>query len=135
MSSGICAVRSGPSLIAYRIIGYGRTYRCIATVLIRLCGFLCPDWICIVPICSKDTDFLGAGHIKIICCLAHLRLNKLSHTIYWKSQFSILDMLGYMMYILLKKKWLNCLQTVETLIRRRVLRRLIWVYTVCKLSV
>ena len=29
-----------------------------------------------------------------------------------------------------REKWLNFLQTVETLIRRRVLRRLIWVSTV-----
>ena len=32
-----------------------------------------------------------------------------------------------------REKWLNQLQTVETLIRRRVLRRLIWVCTVCQL--
>ena len=32
-----------------------------------------------------------------------------------------------------REKWLNYLQTVETLIRRRVLRRLIWVCTVCQL--
>ena len=34
-----------------------------------------------------------------------------------------------------RKKWLNYLQTVETLIRRRVLRRLIWVCTVCQLPI
>ena len=32
-----------------------------------------------------------------------------------------------------REKWLNYLQTVETLIRRRILRRLIWVCTVCQL--
>ena len=32
-----------------------------------------------------------------------------------------------------RKKWLNGLQTVETLTRRRVLRRLTWVCTVCQL--
>ena len=31
-----------------------------------------------------------------------------------------------------REKWLNYLQTVETMIRRRVLRRLIWVCTVCQ---
>ena len=31
-----------------------------------------------------------------------------------------------------REKWLNCLQTVEILIRRRV-RRLIWICTVCQL--
>ena len=34
----------------------------------------------------------------------------------------------------LKEKWLNYLQTVETLIRGRVLWRLIWVCTVCQSS-
>ena len=33
------------------------------------------------------------------------------------------------------EKWLNYLQTVETLIRRRVLRRLIWVCAVCHVNV
>ena len=47
---------------------------------------------------------------------------------------SILGTSGYEIYIFLeKKKWLNYLQTVETLIRRRILRRLIWVCTVCQL--
>ena len=32
-----------------------------------------------------------------------------------------------------REKWLNYLQTVETLIRRRILRRLIWVCTVWQL--
>ena len=32
-----------------------------------------------------------------------------------------------------REKWLNCLQTVEILIRRRLLWRLIWVCTVCQL--
>ena len=34
-----------------------------------------------------------------------------------------------------RETWLNCLQTVETLIRRRILRHLIWVSHVCKLSI
>ena len=36
---------------------------------------------------------------------------------------------------ILKEKWLNYLQTVETVIRRRVPRRLIWVCTVYQLPV
>ena len=31
-------------------------------------------------------------------------LNRLSHTMYWKSQISILGMSGYLMYIFLEKK-------------------------------
>ena len=34
-----------------------------------------------------------------------------------------------------REKWLNCLQTVETLITRRILRRLIWVCTVRQLPI
>ena len=62
------------------------------------------------------------------------RLMKLSHTINWKSSFTILGMSGYVRHVdILKEKYLNYLQTVETLIRRRVLRRLIWACTVCQL--
>ena len=32
-----------------------------------------------------------------------------------------------------REKWLNYLQTVDTVIRRRILRHLIWVCTVSKL--
>ena len=33
------------------------------------------------------------------CCLTHFRLNKLPHTIYGKSRFSILVMSGYVILI------------------------------------
>ena len=56
----------------------------------------------------------------------------LSHTIYWESPISILGTSGYEIHIFLEK-WLNYLQTGETLIRSRILRRLIWVCTVCQL--
>ena len=62
--------------------------------------------------------------------LTHCRLNRLPHTIYWKSLISILGMSGYEIDIP-REKWLNYLQTVETHIRRHVLWRLIWVCTVC----
>ena len=62
--------------------------------------------------------------------LTHCILNRLSHTIYWKSSISILGTPGYEIYIFLEKKWLNYLQTVKTL---SILRRLIWVCTVCQL--
>ena len=35
----------------------------------------------------------------------------------------------------IRAKWLNYMQFVKTLIRRRVLRRLIWVRTVCQLPI
>ena len=62
--------------------------------------------------------------------LTHCILNRLSHTVYWKSPISNLGTPGYE---ILREKWLNYLQTVETLIRRHILRRLIWVCTVCQL--
>ena len=36
--------------------------------------------------------------------LTHFILNRLSHTIHWKSPISILGMSGYIMYIMLEKK-------------------------------
>ena len=65
--------------------------------------------------------------------LTHYILNRFSHTIYWKSPISILGKSDYKVYIFLEKKGLNYLQTVETLIRRHILRHLIWVCTVCQL--
>ena len=56
--------------------------------------------------------------------LTHCILNRLSHTIYWKSPISILGTSGYEIYIFLEKM-ANYLQTMETLIRCRILRRLI----------
>ena len=35
--------------------------------------------------------------------LTHCRWNRLSHTIYWKTQISILGMSGYEIYIFLEK--------------------------------
>ena len=65
--------------------------------------------------------------------LTHCIRNRPSHTIYWKTPISILGTSGYEIYIFLAEKWLNYLQTVETLIRRHVLWHLIWVCTVCQL--
>ena len=65
--------------------------------------------------------------------LTHCILNRLSHTIYWENPISILGTSGYEIYIFLEENGKTILQTVETLIRRRVLRRLIWVCTVCQL--
>ena len=62
---------------------------------------------------------------------AGCRLNRLSHTIYWKSPISILGT-SWDLHIP-REKWLNYLQKVETLIRSRTLRCLIWVCTVCQL--
>ena len=82
----------------------------------------------------QQRDRLETVSRKTTRGLTHCILNRLSHTIYRKGPISILGMSGYEIYIFLEKKWLNYFQTVETLIRRRVLQRLIWVCTVCRLS-
>ena len=46
---------------------------------------------------SKDPD-------QPIEPLTHFILNRLSHTIYWKSPISVLGISGYTMYIFLEKK-------------------------------
>ena len=64
--------------------------------------------------------------------LSHCILNRPSHSIYEESNFNFRYVRLWDLHIP-TEKWLNYLQTVETLIRRRVLRRLIWVCTVCQL--
>ena len=65
--------------------------------------------------------------------IAHCILNRLSHTIYWKSPISIFGYVWLWDLHIPREKWLNYLQTVETLIRGCVLQHLIWVCTVCQL--
>ena len=74
------------------------------------------------PSCEKEST------------LTHCRLNELPYTIYWKSPILILDTSGWDLDIPREKK-LNYLQTVETLVRRRILRRLIWACIVFQLPV
>ena len=78
------------------------------------------------------TEWKFASFVRQSCSFREDWLNRISHTIYWKSPISILGMLLWDLDIP-KEKWLNDLQTVETLIRRRILRRLIRVCTVCQL--
>ena len=86
-------------------------------------------------ICIQLPNYIA---VLLCICIIHLTyltyciLNRFSHTIYWKSPISILGASSYDLYIP-KGKWLNYLQTVETLIRRRILQHLIWVCTVCQL--
>ena len=55
---------------------------------------------------------------------------KLQKTTFWNSFNFRYDRLWD--FYITREKSLNFLQTVETLIRRRVLRRLIWICTVCQ---
>ena len=54
-----------------------------------------------------------------------------SITINWTSPFPMLGVSGVLFYFYSISNSNSCYQTVKTLIRRRVLRRLIWVCTVC----
>ena len=50
----------------------------------------------------------------IVAHLSHCRLNRLSHTVYWKSPISVLCASGYEIKILPEKNLLNHLQTGKT---------------------
>ena len=58
--------------------------------------------------------------------------NEFSHLINWTSPFSIFGLSGGIFHFDSNFDRLFCKQTVETLIRSRRLRRLIWVCTVCR---
>ena len=64
------------------------------------------------------------------CLLTHFILNRLSHTIYWKSPISILGMSGYIVYIFLEKKTKLFANSGDP---DQMPRHLIWVCTVCQL--
>ena len=63
--------------------------------------------------------------------LTHICLVDFSILINWTSPFPILAVFGVRFHFHSILNRYSCQQTVKTLIRRRVLRRLIWVCTVC----
>ena len=63
--------------------------------------------------------------------LTHICLVELSILMNWTSSFPILGVSGVLFHFYSVSNRYSCKQTVKTLIRRRVLRRLIWVCTVC----
>ena len=84
--------------------------------------------VCVKLLVSKSSGYRGGTLDKAF--LTHCRLNELPHTIL--SEESNLDFRLCDLDIP-RDKWLNCLQTVETLIRRCILRCLISVCSVCQL--
>ena len=70
--------------------------------------------------------------ISLLPFFANMGFNPLQ-SIYWKSPISIFRYVRLWDLYIPREKWLNYLQTVETLIRCRILRHLIWVCTVCQL--
>ena len=52
---------------------------------------------------NKKKKFEKSSAAVVISALTHCRLNRLSHTIYWKSPISILGRWGYEIYIFLEK--------------------------------
>ena len=71
---------------------------------------------------------LSTPHPSPLTCAIYIS------AVYLKSRIPILGMSGYVIEAIPREQWLNYLQTVETLIRRRILRRQIWVCTVCQLT-
>ena len=63
--------------------------------------------------------------------LTHLCLMEFTTLVNWTNLFRVLGVLGSKCQFQLNFKSTFCRRTVETLIRRRVLRRLVWVCTVC----
>ena len=71
--------------------------------------------------------------VQILDSLTHCRLKRLSpHNTLEESNFNFRDVWLCDLDIPIEK-WLNYLQTVETLIRCCIMRHLIWVCTVCQL--
>ena len=65
-----------------------------------------PLWRCIVLLWI--TWYLNTRFVLLwVTSLTHCRLNRLSHTIYWKSPISILGTYGYEIYIFLEKNGLT----------------------------
>ena len=90
----------------------------------------------LISLKNNKKCYLVGCHLLQFCLvlyvLTHCRLNRLSHTLFWKSNFNFRYVQLWDLDIP-REKWLNYLQTVETLIRCSVLRHLIWVCTVCQL--
>ena len=82
--------------------------------------------------CRVQSVYLTTRLLGRLSPLTHCILNRLSHTILEESNFNFRYVQLWDLHIP-REKWLNYLQTAETLIRRRVLRRLIWVCTVYQL--
>ena len=86
--------------------------------------------------CNQILTKLSACH-KVtmvflwVVFLTYLNLMDLPTIINWTNPFPILGVLGVIFPFYSNFGTIFCKQTVETLIRRRVLRRLIWVCTVC----
>ena len=79
----------------------------------------------IVESCIVYADCIDLNPIDYV-------LNRLSHIILERYNFNFRYIRLWDLHIP-REKWLNYLQTVETLIRHRILRHLIWVCTVCQL--
>ena len=79
----------------------------------------------------ENESIIFLGFLSLLFSLSHICLLDFSILINWTSPFRILGVSGvrFHFYSILNRS--SCKQTVKTLIRRRVLRRLIWVCTVC----
>ena len=77
------------------------------------------------------SPFVFLSYWRNLAILTHLSLMDLPTIINWTNQFQILGVLGAIFHFYSNFDRIFCKQTVETLIRRSILRRLIWVCFVC----
>ena len=76
----------------------------------------------------------GLVEIRQDFCLTHVYLVDPPILINWTSPFPILGVSGVLFHFYSISNRYSCLQTVKTLIKRRILRRLIWICTICLCS-
>ena len=79
---------------------------------------------------ARNTSIIR--YIHHLPLLNPLKLNVFSHPYQLDQSISILRVLGGTSHFYSNFKRTFCLQIVENLIRRRILRRLIWFCTVCR---
>ena len=89
---------------------------------------------------NREAQVVALVNMTKYICIYHVYPVHITHCTEWTHPHSILEEFNFnFRYVRLwdlgfaREKWLHNLQTVETLIRRRVLRRLIWVCTVCQI--
>ena len=106
---------------------------CVFSISTVLCKFILMKLIAAFSSFFFRTEGLGRPDIEGV--FFHIGVDWMNSptNVYWKSPISIFRCVRLCDLDIPREKWLYYLQTMETLIRRRVLRRLIWVCIVCQL--
>ena len=96
---------------------------------VRLSAVVCPHELPGLSVCPS-VRLSSSWYLRPFVCHSSCRVDY-SIIINWTSPFPMLGVSGVLFYFHSISNSNSCYQTVKTLIRRRVLRRLIWVCTVC----